>query len=287
MSPPPLDLNVKWNMKAEHLEAYARAALIFCESYFSSHPEQHSYAFARMLGVFQSATLDVHRLKGAGSDYWKSDEYERLKITVRFIADLVELMEKHKVPYYGPLRTERKAFDGIHNQVANLISEVVFSAAQVSEPVWTCWSVQHNAVWSELHNHEQSRAWAIIRFKVRRLLYDEIRRLDDYGTFKGGRILGLCLNVLGFGEKRTRDYRRDETALMSVVVAWTKRNYLRLVEHHPKVAQACLHGAVTFDAENKQLVKEYADETRKEPRRRYLKLLDPVTPGPALVVAND
>jgi len=119
------------------------------------------------------------------------------------------------------------------------------------------------------------------------MLYDEIRGMDRWGNFKGAQILGLCLNVLGFGENRTRDNRRDETALMSLIVTWTKRNYLRLVENHPKVAQACLHGSVTFDAENKQLVKEYADETRKEPRRRYLKLLDPVTPGPTLVVATD
>lgn len=278
-SPLDLEFDLKRDLKAPHLEAYARAALIFCESYFTSpHPTQHSYAFTRMLDQFKSSTSDVARLNGADIDFWKMDEYERLKITVRFIRDLVKLLHKHKVPYRGPLKTERDALDGAYDQIAQLIFEIIFDASCVSEPRWTCWSVQHNAVWSEVFNRENNRPWTIIRFKVRRLLYDEIRQMDKWGNFKGARILGLCLNVLGFGEARTRDSRREETALMPVVVAWTQRHYLRLVEHHPKVAQACLHGSITYDAENKRLVTTYLNETGKEPESRYLELRQTALP---------
>ena len=102
--------------------------------------------------------------------------------------------------------------------------------------------------------------------------------MDKWGIFEGGRILGMCLNVLGFEEKRTRDYRRGEAALTPVIVRWTKHNYLRLVEEHPKVARACLHGRITYDADNNQLVKTFSDETSKEQTRSYLKLLKPTMP---------
>ena len=173
-----------------------------------------------------------------------------------------------------PLRArEDRPLDGIHNHVADLIFEVIFSAASVSAQTWTCWEVEHNAVWTELFSHHQSGTWKIIRFKVRRKLYDEIKRMDEWGNFKGARILGLCLNVLGFSGKRTRDYRREQSVLAGPVVAWTKRNYLRLVEDHPNVANACLHGSIEFDAANHQLVKTYSgNQTLKEPKRVYLKL---------------
>jgi hypothetical protein len=103
--------------------------------------------------------------------------------------------------------------------------------------------------------------------------------MDAFGNFKGARILGLCLNVLGFSGKLARDYRREESALGGPVVAWTKKNYLRLVEDHPNVARACLHGSIEYDAENRRLVKTYSgDQTVKEPKRVYLKLDEPI-PG--------
>jgi hypothetical protein len=227
-SPLDLHLDLKWEMNAEHLEAYARAALIFCEAYFTSdHPTHHSYAFYQMLDHFKSSAANVHRVKGADNDYWKTDEYRRLKITIRFIRDLVALMDKHNVPHWSSLKPLNRPFDGAHNQIADLISDVIFAAACVSEPSWTCWSIQHNAVWTELfHNRERTRTGSIIRFKVRRLLYDEIKRMEQWGNFKGARILGMCLNVLGFSETRTRrDYDREEVSLRIAVVGWTKETF--------------------------------------------------------------
>jgi hypothetical protein len=225
-----------------------------------------------MLGVFESSAMDVSRLKGMDSDFWKTGEYERLNITVRFIRDLVDLMDKCKVPYRGVWKTKRKTFDGVYNQVANIIFEVIHHAAYVTEPDWTCWSVQHNAVWSDLFTHAHNKAWRIIRFKVRRLIYDEIRRMDEWPNFKGARLLGLCLNVLGFKGKRTRDIFKESTVLMPPVAAWAKRNYLRLVKDNPQVANACLHGNVTFEPDQKELVKTYPNELSNKPSKDVLQL---------------
>ena len=89
-------------------------------------------------------------------------------------------------------------------------------------------------------------------------------------TDKGARLLGLSLNILGFKEKRTRDIFRD-TTIFSPPIGWTRRNYLKLLDDNPEIAKACLHGSVTFDDKNKQLVKTY-NSLSKEPNRDYVKL---------------
>lgn len=271
----PLDLpfDSKWGFKAPNLKTYARASLIFCKSYFpQAHRVGHSYSFTRMLRVFESATNSIYRLNGVESDFGQLDETRQLRVTVNFIRDLIELLDELKVKPKGKMKPTKKAYPGIHNQIANLIFEVIFDASSVSKPDWTCWSIQHNDVWSELFDFHDTENWKVIRFKVRRLLYDEIKRMDEFPNFKGARILGLCLNVLGLTAKRTRDYRKTADPLRIVAVNWAKNNYLALVEYSPKVAKTCLHGRMEFDPKSKTIIKYYGSDIEKEPKKSVLKL---------------
>jgi hypothetical protein len=113
----------------------------------------------------------------------------------------------------------------------------------------------------------------IIAFKVRRRLYDEIRILDRYATFKGARFLGYCLNVLGLKvTDRHKGFRRELYPLQAAPVVWARRNYRRLLVDHPKVAEACLQGWISYDAENRRLVQIYSDSTGTQPHREFLYL---------------
>jgi hypothetical protein len=211
-----------------------------------------------------------------GSDFYKEDPYRRLNITVHFIRDLMELAEKHKVPYRGPwkIRDMRASFLGPYNQIARLMFEVIHSAASVSEPAWTSWEVQHNSVWSDFFTHGDSKGWRIVRFKMRRMIYDEVKRMEEFPNYKGARLLGLSLSVLGFREKRTRDIFKDTTVFKAPIAAWTQRNFLKLLDYNPDIAKACLHGSVTFDDKSNRLVKTF-NSLGKEPNRDYLQLASP------------
>jgi hypothetical protein len=257
----------------KQMEGFARAALAFLDSYLQEDKGQtHSFAFARLLGSFESAVAGTSKLKGALGDYWKTPEYQRLEITVRFVGDAISSLDKHAI---RPTRLRRKGphRNDIFDAFADLIFKIILEASHVSEPDWTCWSVQYNTVWSTLFTFNKSWASAIILFKLRRLIYDEIKTMDKFANFRGGGFLGYCLNVLGLTlVDRHKGHGREHYPLQAVVLNWTKRNYRRLVVDQPKVAERCLQGSVAYDQEKHRLVKTFANDTRKEPSVEFLTL---------------
>lgn len=129
-------------------------------------------------------------------------------------------------------------------------------------------------MWSEFFGiGERTRAWKIVQFKLRRLLYDEVLRIDKITpNFKSARILGICLNVMGL-EVGKGSFGREHRALQRALLAWTRRNYARVFNQYPKVAEACLIGSISFDSQKMRLVKTYAEGLNREPDRQYLDLV--------------
>ncbi|MFS6545874.1 hypothetical protein WHJ71_14650, partial [Staphylococcus aureus] len=81
-------------------------------------------------------------------------------------------------------------------------------------------------VWGELFNFNylDGAAGRVVKFKVRRLLYNEIADMKRFPNFKGAKILGFCLNVMGLKLKEG-DYDEDSRALHKAVLAWTNKHY--------------------------------------------------------------
>ncbi len=178
------------------LEGFSRASLAFFDSYLGYNKGQtHSYALARLLSFFESILADTYNLKGT-SVAWNTIEYKRLRVTVRFVRDAIVLLDKHGV---CPMRLRKKQqqFGDTFDQLTDLAFEIIFDASSVSEPFWTCWSVQRNEVWAELFSYKHSSAFSVVLFKLRRLVYDEIKMMDKAPNFKSARIIGYFL-------KRTR-----------------------------------------------------------------------------------
>ncbi|MBK8917573.1 MAG: hypothetical protein IPM73_05805 [Betaproteobacteria bacterium] len=152
-----------------------------------------------------------------------------------------------------------------------MIFEVIFAASAVTSPNGQCWWIQHNTVWGELFNFNKlgSAAGKVVKFKTRRLLYDEVARMKDFPNFKGARILGFCLNVMGLAARKD-DYDKDSRALHKAILAWTRKNYAWLHDYNPRVAEACLVDGMTYDAEKQRLVKTFpAEGLRREPQFVY------------------
>jgi hypothetical protein len=108
-------------------------------------------------------------------------------------------------------------------------------------------------------------------------VYDEIAEMKRFPNFKGAKILGFCLNVMGLTVGQG-DHYKDSRALQKVVLAWTKRNFVWLHSYNPRVAETCLVDGMTFDVENWRLVRTSpAEGLRREPSYMYLDL-DPPSP---------
>jgi hypothetical protein len=97
--------------------------------------------------------------------------------------------------------------------------------------------------------------------------------MDTFANFKGGRILGYCLHVLGLTlTDRHKGFHKEFYPLQAAALRWTKANFKRLLSDHPQVANACLEGSVSYDSDNRRLVNTYANATEKEPMREFLDL---------------
>ncbi|HUZ91687.1 MAG TPA: hypothetical protein VMU78_07290 [Methylocella sp.] len=265
----PLDISYKWldTFDEKQMEGFSRAALAFFDSYLQEDKGQtHSFAFARLINSFKNSLRGTYKLKGASGDYWKTPEYHHLAITAEFVHDAINSLDKHAIRPNGLRRKKVGRHYDTFDSFADLIFEMILATSHVSEPDWTCWHIQHNTVWSSLFTSSRSNASSIILFKLRRLIYDEIKKMDKFVNFKGAGFLGYCLNVLGLTlVDRHKGFGREHYPLHAVVLSWTKRNYRRLVTDHPKVAERCLQGSVAYDRENHRLFKSFANDTRKEP----------------------
>lgn len=79
---------------------------------------------------------------------------------------------------------------------------------------------------------------------------------------------------------RQGNYDKDSRALQKALLAWTKKNFVWLHGYNPRVAEACLVDGMSFDLENRRLVRTSpAEGLRRKPSYIYLEL-DPAPPEP-------
>lgn len=284
-SPLDVDYRAMWSWDAPQWDAYCRATLVALKGYLTSDKaNSHSCAIYRALSNTEGAFRDVYKLNHNPDELHTNEIYERLRVAVEFVQSAVDLIDEQEKPPVAKLRRrEDNARKDIYDQVAELMLKIVFAASSVSAPSDLCWSIHYNAVWGELFNlRGNGKSWRIVHFKLRRLLYNEVDRLTEFPNYKGSRILGLLLNVMGMTTSTERDgYGREYRPLAKAVHAWTKRRYLKLREDNPDVADSCLIGGISFDEPGKRLVKTYFKGLSKEVPREYLDL--EVAPAPQSV----
>ncbi|MBD3668024.1 MAG: hypothetical protein HUJ16_08700 [Kangiella sp.] len=271
----PLDVNFELtrNWSAPQLEVYARAALTTYEDRLNEGLwYEHSYSLTRAFGVFKHACWDVYKLDGVEDG--DPDIRDRLEVCVRFVTDLIELLEKYedRIVFKCSKPAKQHMRHDIYDQVAKLMSEIIYNAAGVTKPWWPCWNIQHNTVWTNFFDRTQeNKTRRIIGFKLRRLIYEEILEFDKYTdlkSFKAARYLGICLNCMGIKLHRNRDIE----PLHKVVLSWVRKNYNSLHKNHPIVAEACLMGSIIYDGDNKQLIKTYNSHPDQVPKKDFLPL---------------
>jgi hypothetical protein len=280
----PLDIRHEtvWSWDASQLEAYSRAVIITLNNYLTNgNWNQHSYALYRAIKNIENSCHDVYKLEDILSDYYSTDIYKRLRAAVDFVEEAINLIgqqQNHPLTKLR-IRNSRGYQYDFYDHIAKLMFEIIFSAAKVKTDPDKCWTIHYNAVWGDFFGpSHKGNAWEIIRFKLSRLLYDEILRLEKLPNYKSSRILGFCLNVMGLKIGEKKEYDRDYYPLRKAVLEWTRKNYLQLKSIHPEVSESCLIGSISFDEQGARLVKTYIKGLSLEAPKEYLEL-SPASPS--------
>ena len=272
----PLDIHYEivnaWDSK--QFDTYARAVSLTLNNYLETgHIRSHSYALAQAFGNLQSRASEISRLSENIPDHTSSEIENRLLTTIHFIRDAMRTIgERDDVPQ-DAIRDKNK-YRGIFNLFARkLVFEIIHSAAYVSSPPDKCWSIHHNMVWSELFSDPvEGKAWDIVQYKARHLLYYEVLQMAKLPNYKGARILAFCLNVMGLTDGKRTKSTRAFCGLRRAILRWTRKNYLYLHSQNPKLAEACLIGGISFDEKNQRLVQTLSAFLGKAPNQYYLEL---------------
>ena len=248
--------------RADALSAYCRIVLTTFRGYVASAFGQHSVALTGAVSRIQNAVSDLHTLDGLTTSRYTDDIQERLRVVVEFAQDALDILTEKEVP--EQLIWRRRETLGVRDRtfydtLADTIYWIMAAAASVRSPQDLCWLIQYSTVWSEFFNFgsSDSPASAVVRFKVRRRLYDEIARMDRFPNYLSAHILGLCLNVMGFRVSDELVFA-DSRALHKAVLSWTRKNFARLHSQNPRIAEACLVEGITYDAANHRLARRQA-----------------------------
>lgn len=265
----------KW--EADQVSVYSQMILMtlrdYCRSW--SYPR---HGLDKSLRNMESTLSDVRNLDGMTEQWWENNALAKLNVVISFIRDAVEILDEEGVPDQVQLRVRNKhsSRGTFYDVLAELVYDVIVAASTVRSPIYTCWGVQHNTVWSRLFELDglSGPAGKVIYFKVRRLIYDEVVEMEESPNFRGARILGFCLNVMKYHVRDERQYR--DNPLAKVIFSWTKRNFASLYSGNPRVAAVCLVDGVTYEADRLRLVWTYPAALSQQDHYEYFHVDPPL-----------
>jgi hypothetical protein len=284
----PLDLSYRrfgtWD--SEQLSVYARGVLMALEDYLAKHKHGvwQASPLNRAFEIVKSTCGRIFMLDTDTVDAASSDLVKKFEIAIECASDAIKLIDDQKDINLGSLRSReprsRILDPNLCEHIAELMFQLLTAISSVKGKGFVVWHLMHNTAWEYTFGHGgQGRARNAVRFKLRRMLYEEIKRLEKLPNYQSAKVLGLCLYVMGLEISRKTTIDQDYVALRKVVLRWTRKNYLRLVSMQPDVAAACLVGSLSFDQANGRLSKTYEKGLNLEAPIEYLDL-EPASMAP-------
>ncbi|UWQ50138.1 hypothetical protein K3720_01650 [Leisingera caerulea] len=170
-------------------------------------------------------TFDPH------NPYWHAREANH------FLKVLIKVFDEAGERVYFQRRDDIFFGNDLSSRIANLFHRAVFHASGVNTKEFRMWEVQHNLVWSSIERWENkdSKIMKMVRRKLRRLIWNEVKDMDIFPNYKGARYVRFCLNVLGFYDEaiyRQSGVKNESWTLAKVVSDWVAKNYQTIVQTH-------------------------------------------------------
>lgn len=234
-----------------------------------------STALHQICNGYEHIALDAYRINKMPDSYRQSIEYHRIRKAVEFLNEAIKLLEELEVsgPKKAYLHDGRVAHPDIFDLLSEVAFELIVAAGDVNTSDFRSWEVQHNTVWSPLmRDYSDSEVRAIFRSRLQRLIWKEVRDMERAPSYKGARVILVCLNVMGFRMDHAVHKPKEVRALKRALLKWIRHNYLKLLKDYPDVARSCTGASLSFDPEEKALIKTYGAFWGKEPNRDIFQL---------------
>lgn len=234
--------------------------------------------------ILRTMEVAYRRLGEVNESLGVSDPYSRTRIAREaneFLYSLVELADEKNEWVEFDRRNKHFYGRDLSSKIAYSLEESLFDIAKVeSDSFYTVWHVQHNTFWYALQDHklEDSKTMRMVRRKLRRMIWSEIKTMESFPNFKGAYYVRFCLFVLGFyggSSSRGRLPQQDSWPLSKAVTHWVIRNYRSIAISNPPVAEAMLPIGFKYDSSKGVLVSERDDTLTGRVRSKVIELQPP------------
>jgi hypothetical protein len=271
------DISRKWD--SEQWAAYFRLVVLTMYDYVeasATRPRSRVLAEVMMnLHMIASPKIDISPV---GVDWYLDEDYKKFKVVCEFLSKSIEVLNSGHPFDLKWLKVPKNSINvDIFDDIAVAIYNVVVSASLLKNNRGYCLAVQYGVVWNNFFRYEsRTKEDDIIRFKVRRQIYDEIVLLEEFPNFQGACLLAMLMNIYGFSNNQ--GLRSTKMRLFyKVILNWVKRNYVNLMLRNKAVAEACLIEGIEYDPIGYRLIKTLPAFGGRPPTIQTL-LLDSPTP---------
>jgi len=268
----PLDADLPlFNLKHEQFDVYCNSVLTAIDSHLSKGKWDWLRSSQSIYGAFKKIGDNSRFLQEINSNptnHHNLECFRNFNVAVSFVTSVINLLEKHPsvadfIPYkLRKRKEERYQIVDLYDLISELMFELTCAASTVNVDKATCWSVHYSTCWSAFIGHRESKVSYYILKKYYRLMYDEIKRMEQFTNFKSANILAFCLNIFGVKIPTKADYGKEYYSLRKVTIHWTVHNYENIRKKSTGVAEACLVGHITY--KDKKLIQTYNSNIRDE-----------------------
>lgn len=270
------------NLNEKQHRAYMHGAKIYVKALFESSQSVYrnicqtdSYVLNRLLDFAHGTWLS--HLDGEENPY-QDIAFTCFRARVMFIKFIIDELVRQGIQATQLRGSTRPHSPDIYDKLACCIVELIPRTADVRHPSMTAWVVQHNTFWSIIFRRHDEKLKPVLRqlgFKVRRLIYDEIKR-SDLPDFEVAGLIAFCLNVFGL-KLVSRQSAANEPfyALQKMVLVWAEKHFADLYKERQALAEACLTGGISYDQSKNCLVKTFSATLGAPPKTEELKLRQP------------
>lgn len=278
-----LDYRLMRRWSEAEWDAYCGAVLILFRSYVEEGIWSHSFTLYRAFDRIGGATDDLYKLDGLDGASWESDAISRLQVCVNFCEEALRILDGKGLPEQLRRRVREQDppyLTTIYDHLADLMLKLILNAEAIRQSRNLSWMVRHNIVWSHLLGGlgAGGSATRIVRFKLRRKIYDEIASAEKWPNYRNTRLLGFCLHVMGLAVHDASNFGREYRPLHHAVLAWTRRNFATLHRRAPQVFEDCLPANMGYDEDECRLVKTSEVNALRNVPERTCFVLDPAKP---------
>lgn len=272
-----LDHRFAWEIEANQLSMFSKMVLTTFVGYLKQRPTlPYSYSLHRALDQIAGCTSDLRTLDQL-KDYYPNNAAAKVSVATDLLKEMIEKLDKHQNPSRS--KPQLRVLDHFHSRsifdtIAECMVEIILHAGDISGPAWTAWSIQHNSVWSVLFSGKTERnsaSW-IVQYKTKRLMFDEIKRMEEFPNYQGARLLRVLLNVLKWEVGNRDDYPQDELSVRRVIIPWVQRNFLSIAHANLDVAEACLTDSMRLDADKYRLSRVHEKSALRDETWSHLTL---------------